>query len=621
MANQEAREIQSAILSPKGGEYYAAFHTAYTDAVREVLRGIDLNAFAQAVDVIAATAGNGQVFTIGNGGTHTIADHTAHNFNWDASGALPPGQKLSARCLTAEAAEITARANDRSFAYGPALQLENHARQGDVLIAYSGSGNSDNVVKTLEQARLLGLKTVFVGPQDSPAARASEITIGLNSPDQQIVEDGMTPVMHLMIRALKVKLGGLPQDALFKDIATQRTRIQGITERAAQLGYPVEVTAFIENGFREGLSELASQKVHHATQQEANLDRRDAININQLGTQFSSFTYDVSYGNTHLAAKVAFGDTMADLMREYARDGVKGLVHILFRSNTDGETQYARNAQLYRLLGDSVAEPQAFIDGVGFYKFVEGQTLYDALANPASIPFRAIGGELRTWHELLTADTVTPEMQAVSSDRYDTLRKFNERFGHNVMERTLKMLFDQNHVGNSNSTLLISLLHSITQLRGSKIFALEPSVWAHGDCQPGNIIIGANNRITFIDNDAHLQAPLLDVAKLISRTIVAGRQHGVPQHEVQQGIQEFLDGYYQGEPIPYELIRDAVAMDLLDTLGKYSYLTKKDVADSPDVIHYVMSHAPEVIQYIDAILSDNTDSVEVLFPNATPLVN
>ena len=69
-------------------------------------------------------------------------------------------EPLSAFAITVDTSALTAIAND--FGYGEVFvrQLRGLGRRGDVLVALSTSGRSENVLRCLETARAMGIATV-----------------------------------------------------------------------------------------------------------------------------------------------------------------------------------------------------------------------------------------------------------------------------------------------------------------------------------------------------------------------------------------------------------------------------------------------------------------------------
>jgi D-sedoheptulose 7-phosphate isomerase len=106
------------------------------------------------------TAG-GQLFAFGNGGSATDAAGVAALFR------TPPwGRPLPARSLAADEAVLTALGNDVGFELVFSRQLMAHAHGGDMALAVSTSGNSENLLVASAEARRRGLLTVGLAGYD-----------------------------------------------------------------------------------------------------------------------------------------------------------------------------------------------------------------------------------------------------------------------------------------------------------------------------------------------------------------------------------------------------------------------------------------------------------------------
>jgi len=145
------------------------------------------------------------VYICGNGGSAANAMHMANDFHYGI-GACGPGPRLPGlrvEALPANAGIITCLANDTGYDNVYAHQLQVKGRKDDVLIVLSGSGNSANVVRALETARQLGMKSfailAFSGGRCSELA---DITIHFKIDDMQIAEDTQLVVGHLCMQWL-----------------------------------------------------------------------------------------------------------------------------------------------------------------------------------------------------------------------------------------------------------------------------------------------------------------------------------------------------------------------------------------------------------------------------------
>lgn len=119
---------------------------------------------AAATELARRFAAGGRMFTFGNGGSCTDCTTLARLF------ARPPlGKPLPAWSLTADQAILTALGNDVGFELVFARQLIARARDGDIAIAMSTSGNSPNLLTALAEARNRGLYTIGFAGYDGGA--------------------------------------------------------------------------------------------------------------------------------------------------------------------------------------------------------------------------------------------------------------------------------------------------------------------------------------------------------------------------------------------------------------------------------------------------------------------
>jgi D-sedoheptulose 7-phosphate isomerase len=128
---------------------------------------------SQHVEVLAGKMGErlgagGRLFTFGNGGSSTDAASVAGLFS-----APPWGRPLPARCLAEETAVLSALGNDVGFDLVFARQLIAHAREGDIALGMSTSGNSRNVIIAFTEARRRGLLTIGLAGYDGGEMAAS----------------------------------------------------------------------------------------------------------------------------------------------------------------------------------------------------------------------------------------------------------------------------------------------------------------------------------------------------------------------------------------------------------------------------------------------------------------
>lgn len=134
---------------------------ALTRAVNDATLLATVETIATAI-VSALRAGN-KVLLVGNGGSAADAQHIAAEivgrYKRDRSG-------YAAIALTTDTSALTAITNDYGFEQVFARQVEGLGQRGDVLLAYSTSGRSPNILAALRTARAYGLVTIgFTGLQ------------------------------------------------------------------------------------------------------------------------------------------------------------------------------------------------------------------------------------------------------------------------------------------------------------------------------------------------------------------------------------------------------------------------------------------------------------------------
>lgn len=142
-----------------------------------------------------------QVFLCGNGGSAGNALHLANDFLYGISKTYGCGLRVNA--LSANASVLTCLANDCGYDEIFSMQLAVQANQGDVLIVLSGSGNSPNILKALEQARRSGVKSyAILGYSGGKAKALADVALHFAVDDMQISEDLQLIVGHMLMQWL-----------------------------------------------------------------------------------------------------------------------------------------------------------------------------------------------------------------------------------------------------------------------------------------------------------------------------------------------------------------------------------------------------------------------------------
>ena len=125
-------------------------------AVKELFLETHIETIIEVSKAIAQTFNEGnKLILFGNGGSSTDASHIAaefiNRFKRDRPG-------LPAIALNTDMAVITSIANDYDYSEVFARQLKSLASDGDLILALSTSGHSQNIVKAMDTARKKKLK-------------------------------------------------------------------------------------------------------------------------------------------------------------------------------------------------------------------------------------------------------------------------------------------------------------------------------------------------------------------------------------------------------------------------------------------------------------------------------
>ena len=170
----------------------------YSQRLSRVMTNMDwLPVAALANDLLDCWRSGRQVFFAGNGGSAGNAIHLANDFLYALSKRAGSGLRVEA--LPANSAVLTCLANDEGYDEIFSIQLAVKARTNDVLIVFSGSGNSPNILRALEEAKSIGMRSYAVlGYSGGKAKELADVPIHCEIDDMQISEDMQLIIGHMI---------------------------------------------------------------------------------------------------------------------------------------------------------------------------------------------------------------------------------------------------------------------------------------------------------------------------------------------------------------------------------------------------------------------------------------
>jgi D-sedoheptulose 7-phosphate isomerase len=189
---------------PQRGPLERSARALLRDAARAMAR-LEVHAgrtLAEAAEVaIACLENGGTIYFCGNGGSAADAQHLAA----ELSGRYlldRPG--LPAVALTTNASAVTAIGNDFGFDRVFSRQLEGVGTPGDVLVAISTSGNSENVLRAVEVAR--SRRMTVIGMTGAKGGRlAARCDVALRTPSEATprIQEGHITMGHALCELIE----------------------------------------------------------------------------------------------------------------------------------------------------------------------------------------------------------------------------------------------------------------------------------------------------------------------------------------------------------------------------------------------------------------------------------
>jgi D-sedoheptulose 7-phosphate isomerase len=177
-------------------------HDYAVDVAQRVVNS-DFDTLAAIVQRLAQVKTDGKtIYTVGNGGSAATASHVCNDLVKGCR--VNDHEGFRAVCLADSNAIVTCLSNDFSYEDIFSIQLKTFAVKGDVLVVFSGSGNSPNIISALKTARGMGVYTIgFSGRDGGKMKDLCDLLLIAPTDSMEQIEDMHLLYEHAMICSLK----------------------------------------------------------------------------------------------------------------------------------------------------------------------------------------------------------------------------------------------------------------------------------------------------------------------------------------------------------------------------------------------------------------------------------
>ena len=173
----------------------------YLFDLKEALSDLDKTAIGEIIESVEKVIDSkNTIHFIGNGGSAGTPSHSAGDWSKELS--------VATICHTDNASGMTAWANDTSYEEIFSNQLNVYLKEGDLVLAYSGSGNSENVIQGIHMAKSKSCKTIaftgnYKGGKGGKLAEIADCALIFNTESMERIEDLQLVVNHIIKESIK----------------------------------------------------------------------------------------------------------------------------------------------------------------------------------------------------------------------------------------------------------------------------------------------------------------------------------------------------------------------------------------------------------------------------------
>ena len=149
--------------------------------------------------LIDALQSGNKIMLFGNGGSAADAQHLAAEFVNRLHQRSPERPPLAALALTTDTSTLTSISNDRDFSEVFSRQIRALGKRGDIAWGISTSGNSPNMIKAIEAAQEMGIKTLgLTGKDGGEMGRLVDYHLHVESANVPCIQEVQITVGHII---------------------------------------------------------------------------------------------------------------------------------------------------------------------------------------------------------------------------------------------------------------------------------------------------------------------------------------------------------------------------------------------------------------------------------------
>lgn len=179
----------------------SAFSRHFSEHQKVVRESAELESVAQAAGeaLVLALSNGRKVLTFGNGGSAAEASHFAEELVGRFRKTRRPFPAIS---LSADSGTVTCISNDFGYESLFERQVEAFVQPGDVAVALTTSGRSENVVRALRAARQKGAVTIAMTGEAGLDGADADHVIAVPSSDSAFVQEVHLMLIHVLCSAV-----------------------------------------------------------------------------------------------------------------------------------------------------------------------------------------------------------------------------------------------------------------------------------------------------------------------------------------------------------------------------------------------------------------------------------